>query len=43
VARPEEEHVVVEGSCEPIFSHEEMAEIRQLAAEVEGGAPQQRE
>jgi site-specific DNA recombinase len=38
-ARPEEEHVVVEGYCEPVFSHEEMAELRNLAAEIEGEAP----
>lgn len=37
--RPEEEHVVVEGYCEPIFSREEMAEVLRIAAEIEGSRP----
>lgn len=39
VARPEEEHVMEEDYCEPIFTKEEMEELRQLAAEIEGEAP----
>nr|MDA8218529.1 recombinase family protein [Dehalococcoidales bacterium] len=37
--RPEEEHVVVEDYCEPIFSREEMAEVLRIAAEIEGEPP----
>ena len=37
--RPEEEHVVVENYCEPIFSREEMAEVLRIAAEIEGEPP----
>jgi len=38
-ARPAEEHVVVEGFCEPIFSREELAEVTSLASEIEGTPP----
>lgn len=37
--RPAEEHIVVEGFCEPIFSREELAEVVRLAAEIEGTPP----
>lgn len=39
VPRPEEEHVVVEGFCEPIFSREEMDELLRVAMEIEGTPP----
>jgi len=39
VPRPEEEHIVVAGFCEPIFTHEETAELREIAAEIEGEPP----
>ncbi len=35
VPRPADEHVVVEGFCEPIFSREEMDELARVAAEIE--------
>lgn len=36
--RPEEEHIGVEGFCEPIFTPEEMAQLRQIEGEpVENG------
>jgi recombinase-like zinc beta ribbon protein len=35
VARPTEEHITVEGYCEPIFTSEQMAEVRRVAAEIE--------
>ncbi|MPZ50964.1 MAG: hypothetical protein GEU75_16970 [Dehalococcoidia bacterium] len=34
VARPAEEHVVVENFCEPIFTREQMDELQRIAAEV---------
>lgn len=39
VDRPEDEHVVVEGFCAPIFTSEEMAELRRVAKEIEGTPP----
>ncbi len=39
VARPAEEHVVVEHFCEPIFTPEELDELRRVAAEVAGTPP----
>lgn len=39
VDRPEDEHVVVEGFCEPIFAREELAELRRVAKEIEGTPP----
>ncbi|GIW07539.1 MAG: serine recombinase [Dehalococcoidia bacterium] len=39
VARPAEEHVVVEGFCAPIFTREEMDELLRIAAEIEGEPP----
>jgi site-specific DNA recombinase len=36
--RPAEEHVVVEGFCEPIFSREEMDDLLRVAADI-GGTP----
>jgi site-specific DNA recombinase len=39
VDRPEDEHVVVEGFCEPIFTREELAELRRVAKEIEGTPP----
>ena len=35
VARPAEEHITVGGYCEPIFTSEQMAEVRRVAAEIE--------
>jgi site-specific DNA recombinase len=39
VARPRDEHVVVEGFCEPIFSRSEMDELVRVGAEIEGTPP----
>ena len=39
VPRPAEEHVIVEGFCEPIFTREEMDELLRVAAEIEGTPP----
>lgn len=39
VPRPADEHVVVEGYCEPILSQEEMGGLLRVAAEIEGEAP----
>ena len=39
VPRPAGEHVVVEGFCLPIFSRDELDELRRLAAEIEGVPP----
>src|SRR5581483_5363420 len=39
VARPAEEHVVVEGFCDPLFTRDEMDELLRIAAEIEGEPP----
>lgn len=39
VARPAEEHVVVEHFCEPIFTPEELDELRRVAVEIAGTPP----
>jgi Recombinase zinc beta ribbon domain len=39
VPRPTDEHVVVEGFCDPIFARDEMDELLQFAAEIEGAPP----
>jgi site-specific DNA recombinase len=39
VPRPADEHVVVEGFCEPIFTCEEMDELLRAGAEIEGTPP----
>ena len=36
VPRPAGEHVVVEGFCAPIFSHEEMDELRRTVTQMDG-------
>lgn len=41
VPRPTDEHIVVENYCEPIFSREEMAELLDLAAKIEGAPSRQ--
>jgi site-specific DNA recombinase len=41
IPRPSGEHVVVEGFCAPIFSREELDELRRLAAQI-GGEPPRR-
>jgi hypothetical protein len=39
VDRPEDEHVVVDGFCEPIFTCGELAELQRVAKEIEGTPP----
>jgi site-specific DNA recombinase len=39
IARPEDEHVVVEGFCAPIFAREELAELRRVAKEIAATPP----
>jgi len=39
VPRPADEHVVVEGFCEPIFTRNEMDELLRVAAEIAGTPP----
>ena len=39
VARPVDEHAVIENICEPIFTREEMEELLRVAAEIEATPP----
>src|SRR5581483_6420761 len=39
VPRPADEHVIVEEFCAPLFSREQMQELLQVAAEIEGTPP----
>lgn len=38
-ARPEDQHIVVEGFCDPIFSRSQMETLQQLAGELKGTPP----